>query len=110
MPYYDNKHQCYRKIIVVNDKPTGALLNITKQINLPKLSPFKVTSNCCPEQKCPYAITNLNDKSELLCVNDIPMLFNYLVANGYTIDTKITKIMQNSDIRMDNSLLCFVSS
>lgn len=108
MPFLDNYEKCYRNILVVNTKPTGPLSTIVKLINPPKLSPFQVDSKCCPQQKCVYAITDLENKHEFMCVNDIPKLFTFLVENGYTIDTSITKMMQNSTVKMDNSLLCFI--
>ena len=43
-----------------------------------------------------------------LCVNQINLLFNYLLSNGYSIDTSVTKIMQDSDVKIQN-LICFIS-
>jgi hypothetical protein len=111
-PYLDQFNKCYKKIITVNTKPTGALLQHIKLISPPKLSPFKEQSPCCPSNNCIYAITDINCNgcsNNLMCIDDIPNLFSFLSSNGYTIDSGLTKLMQKSDIRLKNDLLCFIS-
>jgi hypothetical protein len=108
-PFYDQIQQCYRKIVTINTEPAAPLKTLTKRIHPPKLSPFQQQSVCCPQPNCIYVILNPNNLHEYLCVNDIPNLFSYLVTNGYTIDTNITKMMNESEVKMDNKLLCFIS-
>ena len=76
-----------------------------------KLSPFQDRSPCCSENNCKYLICHpnkLNCKCEFLCIKDIYLLFNYLIKNGYKINTDITKIMQKSDLKIKN-FICFIS-
>ena len=111
-PYLDQHNKCYRKILTLNAKPIGPLAQYVKQINAPKLSPFKEPSPCCPSKSCLLAITNIDCggcSSDLMCVDDIPNLFSFLSSSGYTIDTGLTKLMQKSDVRLKNDLLCFIS-
>lgn len=119
-PYYDSKTKCYKKIIKINKMPTitSSLATIVKQIQYPKLSPFKsnsafsACSNCCnsdDNQCCIYAITNISNHNELMCINDLPSLFTFLINNGYTIDTSITKMMQSSNVKLNNDLICFIT-
>ena len=114
-PYLDQYNKCYRQIVTINTKPVGPLLQHIKLINPPKLSPFKESSPCCPANKCIFAIMDMGchgcsgNNSNLMCVDDIPNLFSYLSSNGYTIDSGLTKLMQKSDVRLDNNLLCFIS-
>lgn len=110
IPYYDQHCQSYRNILIINAKPSsGPILNIIKQIQRQKLSPFQTNSKCCPNSSCIYAFTDIHDKSNLLCISKIPELFSYLVENGYNINTSITKMMQNSEIKMnDSKLLCYI--
>jgi hypothetical protein len=110
--YLDQHNKCYRKILTINTKPTGPLSEHIKQINAPKLSSFKEASVCCPSNNCMFAITNINCNgcsNDLMCVDDIPNLFSFLSLSGYTIDTSLTKLMQKSDVRLNNDLLCFIS-
>jgi len=107
--HLDQHNECYKKIIIVEPKPTtGALSSIIKVIGRTKLSPFDQPSPCCPQNNCLNVIVDPNNKRQLLCVKDIAVLFSYLLSNGYKIDTQVTKIMLKSDVRIPN-LICFVS-
>jgi len=105
--YLDRFNECYKNILVISPKPTDISLNlITKAISREKLSPFQEISPCCPLDRCLYAFIHPN--CELMCVNDIAVLFGYLTSNGYTINTDLTKIMQDSDVKIKN-LICFIT-
>jgi hypothetical protein len=84
--YLDRYNECYKKVIVI----------------------FQERSPCCPEDQCYYIVLNPKQTCEFLCVNQINLLFNYLLSNGYSIDTSVTKIMQDSDVKIQN-LICFIS-
>jgi hypothetical protein len=109
IPFYDSIQQCYRKVLTINIEPVGPLKSLTKRTIAPKLSPFQERNVCCPTSNCIYIIMSPTNPSEYLCINDIGQFFSYLVTNGYTIDTSITKMMNESDVKIDNSLLCFIS-
>ena len=108
-PFYDTVKQCYRKVITVNTAPTGPLSTITKRIHAPKLSPFTEKSICCPQDNCWQIIMDINNPVEYMCVDSVGELFSFLTENGYTIDTSLTKMMMESDVRLSNSLLCMIS-
>jgi len=48
-----------------------------------------------------------------MVVDEVPDLISYLVMNGYSVDTSITKMLNTSEIRFDNNLgnklICFVT-
>jgi len=104
--YLDKFNECYKNIVVISPKPNDPSLNsITRAISREKLSPFQEISPCCPLDRCIYAFVHPN-RCELLCVNDIAILFGFLTTNGYTINTDLTKIMQDSDVK---NLICFIT-
>jgi hypothetical protein len=107
--FYDSYNTCYKNIYVVDRKPTGPLANIVKTLQTPKLSPFKQDSACCPINNCISAIYKPSNPSELLPIDQIAILFTFLTQNGYTIDTSLTKMMNESDVKLDNRLVCFIS-
>ena len=131
IPYYDNCTQCYKKVIKLNraPPPDSPLNQIIKRVGPIRLSPFQVNSafsgcsgggsggggsgGCSgcgnTSQCCNLLITSLQDKTHLMCIDDIPTLFSFLVTNGFTIDTSITKMMQNSNVKLSNDLICFFS-
>lgn len=111
--YLDKYNECYKKVIVIRPAPKDDILKkISKLVNFEKLSPFQDKSVCCSEDSCKYIICNpihqISCNCEFLCVKDIHLLFNYLLSNGYTVNTDITKIMQKSDVKIKN-LICFIS-
>lgn len=107
--YLDRRDKCYKKIVAISPKPTElALQSITKLIHREKLSPFQEISPCCPYDPCMYAVVDPKDKCQLMCINDITLLFGYLKLKGFKVNTDITKIMQDSTVQIPN-LICFIS-
>ena len=124
-PFYDERNQCYKKIIRINKMPTGNLTQIVKRIRSPRLSHFDTYGegngygggggggDCCGSGSgntpCIFAIFNPNHKNKLLTVDELPDLMTFLVDNGYTIDTSITKMLMKSNVKPSNDLICYVS-
>lgn len=101
--------ECYKKIITISPKPTDpSLIAITKLFNKEKLSPFQERSPCCPNNNCMYIIMNPNDKCHMLCVDNIHILFGFLLQNGFSINTDLTKLMLKSQVQIKN-LIAFIS-
>jgi hypothetical protein len=86
--------------------PADSPLNqIIKNVGVIKLSPFQTgstfsgcNSGCgcgcgCGNhsQCCNVLITKVNDKHDLMCVDELPLLFEFLLTTGFTIDTSITR-------------------
>jgi hypothetical protein len=125
VPYYDHHTQCYKKVIKLNKMPPvdSPLNAIIKNVGPIKLSPFQTDSSFSGcnsgcgcgcgcgniSHSCNILITKINDKHDLLCVDELPLLFEFLLTNGFTINTSITKMMQNSNVKLSNDLLCFFS-
>ena len=95
--------------IMINNKPKE-LYTIVKKIHMPLLSPFTQSTSCCPVPNCVYALFKVHNNCELMTPDDIPELFNFLINNNYKIDTAITKMMNNSEVKMTNKLVCFITS
>jgi hypothetical protein len=96
----------------MNLPPRGPLLKITRRIKLYPLSEFKEPGNCTRLQTCGLGLRSLRflygfgggynnsySCSDLMTVDEVPDLFSFLLSNGYTIDTSITKMMNQSSIR-----------
>ena len=107
--YYDSSKECYRKIITIDREPQKQLKNLIKRLNRTKLSPFNNHMNSCDKKGCLYAICNPQDKTQFLCVEQIPELFSWLVMNEYAINTSMTKMFQNSDIKLYKSIICVIN-
>ena len=118
-PYLDRINQCYKNIVTINLPPQGPLAELVRFIQFPKLSEFKQDAPCNKIKQCGYALTSLDGCSvnrcgdNLMTVDEVPTLISFLVSNGYTVDTSITKMFNQSEIRFDtntgNKLICFVT-
>jgi len=114
-PYYDPCSQCYYNIITMNLPPRGPLIKLTRRVKFYPLSYFKTPGNCTRIQTCGLGLRSLRTLadfnfvnsfnnnnyscSDLMTVDEVPDLFSFLLANGYTVDTSITKMMNQSSIR-----------
>ena len=107
--YYDSYNTCYKNIYVIDRKPSGPLADIVKTLHTPKISPFQQSSPCCPINNCISAIYSPSNPSQLLPIDDIAALFTFLAQNGYAIDTSLTKMMADSQVKLQNRLVCFIS-
>ena len=117
-PYLDTYNKCYKNIVVINLQPQGPLSNLVRFTKFPPLSEFKQQGPCSPLKKCGYALMSLSGCNmgcgeDLMVVDEVPDLISYLVMNGYSVDTSITKMLNTSEIRFDNNLgnklICFVT-
>lgn len=117
-PFYDQYNQCYKNILIVNVEPSGPLHRLTRCINLPKLSPFQKEGPCNSITNCALALHSLNINaafsccklnycSNLMTPDEIPNLITFLIGNGYQIETQITNMLNQSDIKSSNTKIGF---
>jgi hypothetical protein len=87
------RDKCYRKVLTINKMPDGPLSGLVKMTKREKLSVFK--QQFSKNDACMNVILDPTDKSEYLFEEDLAELMTFLVENGYTIDTKLSKLMQS---------------
>lgn len=121
IPYYNSCSQCYLNVLSINVEPKGPLKKFVRRINFPKLSIYKVDSPCIPIKNCGLVLTNLgietnninccnNYSNDLLTPNNIPELISFLLSNGYQIETQITNMLQNSQVKFNNNKLVLTAT
>jgi hypothetical protein len=113
-PYYDPYKQCYKNIITLNLLPNGPLRQLTRQIKLNKLSPFQVEGPCTPIDKCTLALVSIQSKTNCYCdlmtPDELPNLYSFLFSNGYQIETQLTNMMNQGEVKSSNKrLVCNAS-
>lgn len=115
-PFYDQYNQCYKNIMMVNAEPRGPIRKIVRRIKLPRLSPFQREGPCNPIPKCGLALQSLNQYTSCCKINsgcnlmtpdEIPDLISFLISNGYQIETQLTNMLNQSDIKLSNRKLAF---
>ena len=117
-PFYDQYNQCYKNIMMVNVEPQGPLRRLVRRTKLPRLSPYQREGPCNPIQKCGLAIMSLrageftqfnrqNCDSSYMTPDEIPDLITFLIGNGYQIETQITNMLNQSELKLSNRKLAF---
>jgi hypothetical protein len=111
-PYYDPHNQCYKNILMVNIEPQGPLRRLVRRIQLPRLSPFQKDGPCYTVQKCGLALSGLTNgyNCNLMTPDEIPSLISFLQANGYQIETQITNMLNQSEVKINNKRIVFTVS
>jgi hypothetical protein len=100
---YSNTQFNYYNILSINTMPTGPLSKYTKQLNISpqRISAFRTRS----DTHCIYALYNPNN-NELLTLNDLPIFFTFCHANGYSINTDITNMLNSQT--QTNPIICYI--
>ena len=117
-PFLDTYNQCYKNIVTINLIPQGPLAQFVRKVQFPPLSQFKQPGPCSRINNCGLALTSLNNIcnkgcSGFMIVDEVPNLLSFLLSNGYSVNTSITKMLNTSDIRFEtenaNKLICVVT-
>lgn len=95
-PFRNIPQQTYQTIITLDTYPNGPIQSRITRINPPSLSPFQTVSNTNSSDSCIYVLNRTDN--QYMTKEDIPDIFSYLIKNGYTIDTSLTKMMNQSNI------------
>ena len=98
--YYHDIKKCYTRIFVVDRPPSAPLSQITRTVRAPKLSPFKESAPCCSTPSCTHALFDQTTK-QLLEMHEQSLLLNFLLGNGYTIETELTKLFIKNRVKAD---------
>ena len=118
-PYYDNKTQRYYSVLSLNKKPTHPLLkNHVIRIQTNKLSPFEVNISCSSREHCLYVIKKSLLENEdgytntgcidYLTFDDYVYLLDFLIENGFIINTDISNMLQKHTTHIPPNVLCFI--
>jgi hypothetical protein len=101
--YYDSLCKEYYNILTLNKQPEGTLKDYTKLINITMPS-----TNDTYNTRCTIAITNNllninnhnnnnNKYNNLLMLEDLNDVTEFLINNAYIIDNSITKLYNNTN-------------
>jgi hypothetical protein len=131
-PFYDQYKQCYKNIMMINIEPLGPLRRFVRRTKLPRLSPFQREGPCNPIPQCGLALQSLrgsnlgyipnqygisfrnsinyNSCCDLMTPDEIPDLISFLQSNGYQIETQITNMLNQSEIKLSNNRIAFTAT
>lgn len=110
-PYYNPTKQCYINVLTLDRiPPSNAIISkIIRKTTFNKLSPFKQNTECYSEDRCGITFVNPNNKQKIARNEDIPLIFSWLITNGYKIEPLITQMISIGNIRMTHPIVAFIS-
>lgn len=104
--YYDTNCNNYCNCVKINKMPTDDFKKYIRKIPKPKLSPFETYYECCSEMnRCFFQVMN-PETNNILYADDISILFNYLLEQGYTIENDLTLTMKPNN----KNLICYIKN
>ena len=121
IPFYDARLQQYTKILSINAVPVGPLASRVKTVRPPRLSGLCGSGNGGIGNACIHALISLAGCSPCsACIGgsggafmtpeQLPELFAFLMSNGYTVDTALTKLAAKHQYGGGGCLPCATSN
>lgn len=103
--YLDPYTKEYKNIITISCTPKGELSNLIRKSRFEQLSPFKQR-----ESGCSLSFRSFKFYNEVMTLDELPDLFNFLASNRYEIDAKVTKMINSNKnmIDSDQKLIAFI--
>lgn len=99
--YFDAIDKLYYNIITINSMPAGPLAQLVVPFKNNKVSAYSVN-----DQQCNCGLGFKSPRNKLMRVDELPELFAFLFANGYTVDTALTTMILKTN--MSNRLIAYV--
>lgn len=123
-PILNPYNKVYQNVITLSCMPEGPLKDLVITKSFPKLSPFQQSSTTHRDQ-CMYVLsrypkqsTSFHKGNQETFMNgeDVPSLLSYLSTNGYKVESDLTRLIFDSNIKntMNNSqryrkLICYAT-
>jgi len=118
--------KCYKNIVTINKLPEGPLQSSVVKIRRNKLSTFSEPRRTSCNSQCVFVITQniynievenspcgcpggssgkgiMGGACDYLCVDQIPDLLEVAVASNYSIDYKLSKLLNNTGVGSSNT-------
>lgn len=123
-PILNPYNRVYQNVITLSCMPEGPLNDLVITKSFPKLSPFQQGPTTHRDQ-CMYVLSrypkqstpfNMGNQETFMNGEDVPSLLSYLSTNGYKVESDLTRLIFDSNIKntMNNSqryrkLICYAT-
>jgi hypothetical protein len=122
--YLNSYTEQYETIVTIDRLPpieSPTLRNLARYIHLPALSPFQPRGKyACSNTSPTYALLSLNPVGQQTYMNpaELPQLFSVLGAEGYVVDTALTRMLNEGPMRgwasapddqVSGELICYIT-
>jgi len=105
--YLDTHEKTYMPIISIEPVPDSSsiLYNMITTVRMAKLSTFKQLGPGEDYKPCLCVFKSLHNNSRIMKINELPHLLSYLYSKNCKIEKDVTKILDRSNIMMENQKL-----
>jgi hypothetical protein len=100
--YFDAVDKLYYNIITISSRPVGPLTQLVVPFKNNKVSAYSVNDQ---HPKCGLGFRSTT-RNGLMRVDELPELFAFLFANGYTVDTALTTMVLETNVT--NRLIAYI--
>ena len=123
-PILNPYNKVYQNVITLSCMPEGPLKDLVITKSFQKLSPFQQGPTTHRDQ-CMYVLSrypkkstpfNMGNNDTFMNGEDVPSLLSYLSTNGYKVESDLTRLIFDSNIKntMNNSqryrkLICYAT-
>lgn len=123
-PILNPYNKVYQNVITLSCMPEGPLKDLVITKSFPKLSPFQ-QGPITHRDQCMYVLSrypkkstpfNMGNNDTFMNGEDVPSLLSYLSTNGYKVESDLTRLIFDSNIKntMNNSqryrkLICYAT-
>lgn len=122
--YLNSYTEQYETIVTIDRLPpmeSPTLRNLARYIRLPALSPFQPRGKyACSNTSPTYALLSLNPVGQQTYMSpaELPQLFSVLGAEGYVVDTALTRMLNEGPMRgwasapddqVSGELICYIT-
>ena len=98
--YFDAIDKLYYNIITISSQPLGPLSQLVVPFKHNKVSAYSVSE----QPKCGLGFRST--RNQLMRVDELPELFAFLFANGYIVDTALTRMVLETNV--SNRLIAYI--
>jgi len=125
-PILNSYYKTYHDVITLSNIPDGPISEMVSTMSSPKLSEFQTASPFYgspgfgrnPFSNCMHVLMKypvgkgivangysafIRNTDSVTTSDDIPSIFSYLMENGYTVDTQLTRMIQTSEVNIGGS-------
>ena len=105
-PVYDTYFKTYQQVITFSNIPSGPLQDLVYTMLPPRKSPFEDSPTKCIYVLSRFSALNHKIEDKWMKFDDIGDIYNYLMLNGYVIDTHFSQLIHHVGIQSNRRIIC----
>jgi hypothetical protein len=105
-PIYDTYSGTYQQVITFSNVPSGPLQDLVYTMISPRKSIFEDNPTECIYVLSRFSELNHKIENKWMKFDDIGEIYNYLMLNGYVIDTHFSQLLHHVGVNGNRRIIC----